>query len=93
MNGIIDQLIPPSSVSFARPFRIFIKDRPTQNALLVVKTNTVDIYSVSQGKGLRLLAQHQFAARIESVQVMPKQAQDTSSDLIFVSFSECKVIR
>lgn len=88
MNAVVDQLIPPDAVSFARKFQ-FIAQGVAFEALLVIKTNLLEVYVFNETTSKLLLqSKHTLAARVESVQVLSRPGQD---DLVFLSFADCKV--
>lgn len=88
MNAVVDQLVPPNTVSFAKKFKFSLQNSSIE-ALLVVKTNLVEVYSFNEKLSkLQLLSKHTFSARIESIQVLSRPGLD---DLVFLSFADCKV--
>ena len=92
MHTVIDQLVPPNVINYSRKFSAITSSLPgiRQEFLACVKTNFIDVYTVDTEKGLmKLFSKHTFAARIESIEVLCKQEQD--SDWIFLTFSACKV--
>lgn len=88
MNAIVDQLIPPNSANFARKF-VFSANGTRKEALVVVKTNILEVYQFNEKLSrLILLSKSTLATRVESIQVLSRPAHD---DLVFVSFADCKV--
>lgn len=104
MHTAINQLIPPNCVNYSRKFNFLTGNikKTSVVGLLLVKTNIVEVYTienenVKEKKRLKLLSKHTFATRIESIEVISRPNTYTSSsskqqsDLIFLSFSDCKV--
>lgn len=92
MHSIINQLIPPNVVNYSRKFKAKLFNGLQQEFLLILKVNLVEVYTVelaSTDCALKLFSQHTFAARIESLEV--QQRNDSDSDWIFMTFSDCKV--
>ncbi len=88
MNAVVDQLVPPNTITFARKFKLTAQNL-LQEAILLVKTNLVEVYVFNEVmEKLLLLSKHALAARIESVQVLSRPGLD---DLVFLSFADCKV--
>lgn len=97
MNGIIDPLVPASSITNARALRFLCPGSSSkpfwQDALLVSKNNWLEIYAVADDGSVCLHAKSQLATRIESLQVFPLTDSNALSDTICVSFADCKVTR
>lgn len=90
MHAVIDQVIPPNVVNYSRKFSAKLEgDAQKSNMLACVKTNAIEVYILPSSGPLRLFSKHNFASRIESIEVLVKP--DSDSDLIFMAFSDCKV--
>ncbi len=90
MNAVVDQLVPPNAISFAKKFK-FIVQNVFHESLLVVKTNLIEVYVFNEHiSKLLLQSKHTLAARVESVQVLSRPSLD---DLVFLSFADCKVLK
>lgn len=96
MHTVIDQLLPPNVVNYARKFRAKVwrnsgneKFEYTETDLIAcVETNVIEVYYV-EDRTIKFFSKHTFSARIEAIQVLPMPQKD--SDWLFISFSDCKV--
>ena len=98
MHTIIDQLISPSSVNFSRKFTAKLSGPLRTELLLLVKTNLVEVYVLSEaieGPGrykLKLISKQTFVARIESIEIISRASDNgNDSDWVCMSFTDCKV--
>ena len=58
--------------------------------LACVKTNFIEVYTVDiERRAMNLFSKHTLAARIESIEVIPKP--ELESDWILMTFPNCKV--
>lgn len=91
MLAVIDQLVPPNVVNYSRKFGAKLAgDSFKTDFLACVKTNTIEVYILKPSEPLKLFSKHNFASRIEAIEVLPKPEND--SDFIFMTFSDCKVL-
>lgn len=93
MHSVIDQIIPPNVVNYSRKFSANLSSSSGKRVELLacVKVNFIEVYTVElESRSMKLFSKHTFAARIESIEVLPKP--DQISDWIFLTFPDCKVM-